>query len=95
MITLLHRISAICFFALGLSFFVAYIGARNGIFALQSAIWMQSADLPFALSAIVYGGLSFYRSLTSEKGSKPLAWGIGIPLGLFFCLLLALDFWKM
>jgi hypothetical protein len=91
--TTLHRVSGICFYVLGLTYFLAYIGVRNDVLGSTSAVWMQVADLPFALSAITYGGLSFYRSLTTEEGSTPLALGIGIPLTFFFILILFLNFW--
>ncbi len=93
MTTILHRVSGVCFYALGLTFFLAYIGVRNNILPMVSAVWMQVADLPFVLSAIMYGGLSFYRSLTTEEGSLPLALGIGIPLALFFLFICVLNFW--
>ncbi len=94
MTTILHRVSGACFYLLGLTFFLAYIGVRNDVLANASATWMQVADLPFALSAIAYGGLSFYRSLTTEEGSMALALGIGIPLALFFLVIVFLNFWS-
>ncbi len=93
MIAQLHRISSIAFYVLGGTFFLAYLMMRNGIAANASATWMQVADLPFALAALAFGGLSFYRSLTPGKDSKSLALGIGLPLAAFFLLLLVLNFW--
>ncbi len=93
MIAHLHRLSAICFYVLGGTFFLAYLMMRNGIAANASAVWMQVADLPFALSAFTFGGLSFYRSLSPDKESKNLGMWIGIPLGVFFLILIVLNFW--
>ncbi len=91
---LLHRLSAFFFYVLGGSFFVAYLLLRNSVWPQASALWLQVADLPFALSAILYGGLSLYASLsTPGKPSRLLAWGIAVPLGLLFVLLLVMNFW--
>jgi hypothetical protein len=89
----LHALSSFFFYTLGVSFFVAYLLFRSGIWPVASALWLQVADLPFALCAILYGGLSFYLSLRPEGGSKALAWGVAIPLALVFCFLVVLNFW--
>jgi hypothetical protein len=59
----------------------------------MAAWWLQVAELPFALCAIFYGGLSLYFSLCKPgRSSMLLAWGIGVPLGLFFLFLVFLNF---
>ncbi len=91
---LLQRVSGFFFFVLGTSFFGAWMLIRNKLWLTDAAIWMQIADLPLALSALVYGGTSLYLSL--HRGAKPpknLEWMIGAPLGLIFVMILVLNFW--
>ena len=91
----LQRIAGFFFFLLGASFFVAYVLLRNNLYADDAAWWMQVADLPLALSAIVYGGTSFIMSMKSpHRTSRALPWLIGIPLGLVFTGILIMNFWK-
>ena len=91
----LQRLAGVFFFLLGASFFVAYVLLRNDLHADAAAWWMQIADLPLALSAIVYGGTSVYQSLKSPRQpSTVLPWLIGIPLGLMFLLIMVMNFWK-
>jgi hypothetical protein len=90
----LHQLFALAFYSLGLSFFVAYVLLHNEVWPGFTALWLQIADLPFALSAMLYGGLSLYLSLQSEgKRSRGLQWGIGAPLAGLFFLILVLNFW--
>ena len=90
----LQKISGFFFYLLTSSFFLAWILLHNKIQVHASATWMQVADLPLAFSAIVYGGLSVYRSLHHpEQPSRALAWMIGIPLAIFFGLILVMNFW--
>ena len=94
MLKYLHQLSACFFYSIGTSFFVAYLLLRNGVWPVFSAVWLQTADLPFALCAILYGGLSLYMSLHNPaKPSKILAWGIGAPLAVLFIVLVTLNFW--
>ncbi len=94
MLRYLHQLSALAFYLLGLSFFVAYVLLHNDVRPYFTALWLQTADLPFALSAILYGGLSLYLSLQTEGArSRALQWGIGVPLAGLFLLLLVLNFW--
>lgn len=95
MLRFLHQLSGVCFYALGLSFFVAWLMMKNLFYAQESAIWLQVSDLPLAFSAIVYGGLSLYLSLQDpEHSSRTLAWMIGAPLTVFFGLILVMNFWS-
>jgi hypothetical protein len=97
MFNFLRSLSAFFFYVLAATFFVAYLLLRNNIFTsfgIWPAWWLQVADLPLALSAILYAGLSFYSSMRSGKGhSRVLAWVIALPLAAFFILLLVFDFW--
>ena len=89
----LHQLSAVCFYVLGASFFVAYALLRREVGGQWPAWWLQTADLPLALSAITYGGLSVYLSVWGNRGpSRLLAILIGVPLAGFFLLLVALNF---
>ncbi len=95
MLIFVHRLSALFFYLLASSFFVAWILMHNQIALESSATWMQITDLPLAFSAIVYGGLSVYLSLLqSERTSRTLPFFIGIPLFLFFGLILVMNFWN-
>ncbi|MDD4287169.1 MAG: hypothetical protein PHO20_01880 [Candidatus Peribacteraceae bacterium] len=92
----LHRISAILFYLLAGSFFVSYLLLRNSIGLPWSQWWMNVADLPLALVAVLYGGTSLYRSVKRTEGvSKPLLIVIGVPLLAFFILLIVLNFWSI
>ena len=96
MLRYIHQLSAFLFYTFGLSFFAAYILVRNGYGGMAPSIWLQVADLPFALCAILYGGLSLYLSLQHpSRSSKALQWSIGIPLGLLLVVLVILNFWGM
>ncbi len=90
----LHQLSAFFFYLLGLSFFVAYVLMHNAIEPRLMAFWLQSADLPFALCALLYGGLSLYRSVRNpDHPSRALGWVIALPLGGLFVVLVWMNFW--
>ena len=92
----MHQLSAFFFYLLGSSFFVAYVMFRQSFGWQWPVWWMQVADLPLAASAILYGGLSVYLSMSGKKGSsKTIAWLIGVPLGGFFIFLVVLNFWNV
>jgi len=92
----LYKISATLFYILGTSFFIAYILYANLILGLWPSWWMQVADLPLILSAILYGGLSLYLSISkTEKPSTVAAVIIGVPLTALFIFLLLLNFWNV
>lgn len=91
---LLQRLSGAFFFFIGASFFVSVVLLRNDLHADAAAWWMQVADLPLALSAIMYGGTSLYGSLRNpHKQSGLLPWLIGIPLSVIFIIIAAMNFW--
>jgi hypothetical protein len=92
----LQQLSGFFFYALGLSFFVAYVLVRNRIGGIYPAWWLQVADLPLALAAVTYGGVSLYQSVTAPgRRTRIAAFVIGIPLVLFFAALVAINFWKV
>lgn len=89
----LHTLSAVLFYILGTTFFLAYVLMHNGIAATASLAWLHTGDMPLLLSGLLYGGLSVYRSLQDEaSSSKALMLGILIPLAILFLLLLAVNF---
>ncbi|MFH1670854.1 MAG: hypothetical protein ABIA92_04705 [Patescibacteria group bacterium] len=96
MTSYLHKLTGLLFFFLGISLFVAYPLMHNAIYPVQSAWWLQRADLPFALTTILYGGTGLYLSVhPKEKPSRVLALVIGIPLAALFVFLFILNFWEV
>ncbi len=94
MLHTLHRLSAFFFYLLGATFFLAAVLLKRGALGVWPAWWLQIADLPLALCALLYAGISLYESLRSKKEhSWSLAVGIGAPFAAFFFLLLVLNFW--
>jgi len=92
----LHRLSAFLFYLLAGSFFVSYLLLRNEIWLPWSEWWMNIADLPLALVAVLYGGTSLYRSIKQREGvSWPLLILIGLPLLAFITFLIVLNFWNI
>lgn len=90
----IHQLSAFFFYVLGTTFFVAYVLLVKHVLGVWPAWWMQVADLPLALTALLYAGISLYLSLqSSERHSWKLALSIGAPLIVFFALLLVMNFW--
>ena len=90
----LHTVSAITFYLLASSFFLAYVFVYNDVHATEAAWWLQVADLPLVASAMVYGGTSLYTSVIPEEKSSPVFGGIltGV-LGLMFVGVVVLNFW--
>ncbi|MDD4319910.1 MAG: hypothetical protein PHW10_06355 [Candidatus Peribacteraceae bacterium] len=94
MLRTLHTLSAFFFYLLGATFFLAVVFLKQPASAAWSAWWMQVADLPLALTALLYAGISLYESLRpSGRHSPVLLWSIGVPFIAFFTLLLVLNFW--
>jgi hypothetical protein len=89
----IHALSAVLFYLLGSSFFIAFILMRNGIAAENFNAWLHAGDMPLLLSGLLYGGLSVYGSIRSDtSSSKILLIGILVPLVIIFLLLAALNF---
>ena len=75
---------------------VAYMLFFNEVGNGLPGWWMQVADLPMLLSALVYGGSSLYISMVQEgERSMPLFYCIAIPLSTFFVFVFALNFWNI
>lgn len=92
----LHRLSAICFYLLAASFFVSYLFLRNNLLLPWPEWWLSVGDLPLALSAVLYGGTSLYRSVKRREGvSWLLLIFIGMPLLAFLTFVIALNFWSV
>ncbi len=70
----LQVVSAFWFSVLGLLLFGAYVLLKNSVGGVMPYAVLQVADLPFALSALTYGGTSFLLSIApGGKVSKALA----------------------
>lgn len=93
MLRYLHSLSAAIFYCLGGSFFLAYLLFANGIAVHASRQWLETGDLPLLCIGLLYGGLSVYRSVTSdETPSKALGVGLGAPLVVLFVFFVFLKF---
>jgi len=95
MVNYIHKLSAILFYALGVSFFVAYLIGYKEI-SPYGYWWLRIADLPLACAAMIYGGTSLYLSIRpSGKPSKALGWSIGVILLCAFVFIGVLNFWRV
>ena len=93
MLRYLHTLSAVLFYLLGSSFFLAYILLRNRIGGAMPALWMDIGDLPLLLSGVLYGGVSVIRSVQGEAPvSALLVIAIGLPLLILFGAVAVLTF---
>ncbi len=75
MLPFLHKLSAILFFLIAGSFFIAYLLAHNEIGLPDSVLWLHVGQLPLASVALLYAATSMIASLS--PGKKP---GIGLIL---------------
>ncbi len=88
-----HTVSAIAFYVLGSTFFLAYIALHNNILAGMSTWWMNVADMPMLFVGMLYGGLSVYTSIhDGNEHSRGLILSIGLPLVIVFIALFILNF---
>ena len=95
MIQYLQRLTGFLFYVLGGSFFIAYMLQFNQV-SPWAGWWLKVADLPLALSGVIFGGTSLYLSVKPKDGdSKPLYIIIGIPLVIIFSTLLVMNFWPL
>lgn len=93
MLSYLHKLSAIFFYVLGSSVFIAYILAHNLIAVGVMSRWLEVVDLPLLLSGMLYGGISIYESLRTDASSpKVMTIAIGLPLLILFGVILLLNF---
>jgi heme/copper-type cytochrome/quinol oxidase subunit 3 len=92
----LHKLSAVLFYALGSSFFGAYLLFDNALYAPWPAWWLSVGDLPLILCGMLYGGSSLYRSVKHPKStSRILILVISIPLAALFIFLALLNYWEL
>lgn len=92
----LHSLSAILFYVLGASFFVAYLLHFNKLLGLWPRWWFEVADMPLIIAAILYGGTSLFLSIYNpERSSTALKYSIAIPLIALFLFLVALNYWSL
>lgn len=92
----LHRLSAILFSLLGLTFALAYVLFRNEIAGAWPLWWIQVADLPLLLTGLTYGSMSIERSLQHPSApSSLLQYVVFFPAGLLFLFFATLNFWPV
>lgn len=94
MIKYIHTVSAIAFYVLGSSFFLAYLFLHSNILTIGSMQWLGIADMPLLFTGMLYGGLSVYNSINDNNHaySRALALSIGVPLVVLFLTLFVLNF---
>ena len=93
MVRYLHTLSAVLFYILGTSFFLAYIFLRNGIMQNNAMEWLNIGDMPLLLTGMLYGGISVYLSIRDDQNhSRGLMIAIGLPLLILFIVLAGLNF---
>lgn len=90
----LHRLSAILFSVLGLTFACAYVLLHNEIGGPWPIWWLQVADLPLLLTGLTYGSISIERSLRRPSSpSRLLSFIIFLPAALLFLFFTTMNFW--
>ncbi len=93
MLRFLHTLSAILFYVLAGTFFLALMLATNNVAAHASRVWMDISDLPLLCSGLLFGGLSLYRSIRRDSDmSHALLAGIALPLLILFSIFLIANF---
>ncbi len=91
----MHRLSAVLFYLLGGSMFLAYLLQTRGVWPNASEQWMLAAMLPLLVCSLLYGMLSLYLSVRSSSGkSTLLATILAILSILVFTVFAVLTFWK-
>ena len=92
----LHRLSAVLFYALGSSCFLAYVLLRNGIGGALPGQWLLHVDLPLVAVGLLYGGISVAFSLSDDPTpSRRLCIAVAAPLAALFLAFLVLNFWNV
>ena len=92
----LNKLSAVLFYVLGTSFFVAYLLSVKDSMEPLVSMWLRIGDLPLAVVAMLYGGTSLYLSVKpADKFSRGLAITIAVPLIALFIFLFMLNFWEV
>lgn len=93
----IHRLSALLFYCLGLTFFLAFVLLRNSIGGSSPEWWIKTSDLALLFVGLLYGGSSLYSSLRkeAEHPSWALLLTIGIPFLLLFLSFVLLNYWSV
>lgn len=92
----LHRLSAVLFSILGLTFALAYVLFRNEVAGAWPMWWFQVADLQLLLAGLVYGSISVERSLQRPSApSSTLPSVIFVSAFLLFMFFVFLNFWPI
>lgn len=92
MLRYLHALSAVLFYLLGLSFFLAYVLLKNAIAVSWMMRWLDIGMLPLLFVSLLYAGLSFRQSLKEASPSRLLSLLLSLPLLLLFLSTLVSTF---
>lgn len=93
MLRFLSSVSAILFYALAGSFFLAYVLLHNNIGSPWPRLWLEYADLPLIAAALLYGCISLYRSVRHDAHpSRTIALTVGLPASILFAVILWVYF---
>lgn len=76
MFSSVHKTAAFLFYTLGLIILIGVVLIRQEIMQYTFRPIINSLDLPFMLSAITYGGMSVYKSVTPDGKRSPILAGI-------------------
>ncbi len=91
----LSVLSALLFYPLGISAFLAYLFLRNDILTPWPAFWLRVIDLPLVGSGLVLGAIALHKSLSDGRTSRSLGWFIGLTVFMLFTLAVVLNFWPL
>ena len=71
----LHDVSAVFFFILAFAYMAVALAFRNDYMASLMIFLMRVLDIPFALSALMYGGSGLYLQINEGKENSESVWG--------------------
>ena len=71
----LHDVSAVLFFILAFAYVAVALTFRNDYMASLMIFLMRLLDIPFALSALLYGGSGLYLQINEGKENSESVWG--------------------
>jgi hypothetical protein len=87
----LKKVALIFFIVLGLAHIISGLMFNNNYFIPTSMVVNRVLDIPFAMTALIYGLASFYTSL-SEKKHKFTGIAMSIISLLIFLILIYINF---
>ena len=88
--------SAVLFYLLAGSAFLAAVFLRNDIADPLPSFWLSIIDLPLLAVGMLYGGSSVYLSFGGDqRPSTPLAFTIALPLLALFLTAFVFNFWPL